>query len=84
MTSRCNNVHPDRDEKYRQYCDRIAELELKLKRANERADGLEDSLSSIFQRVRGQVTVWLDYPDDRRIYLVGVLEEPHQKNEPLI
>jgi hypothetical protein len=64
--------------------DRIAELELKLKRMEQRADEAEDQLSSIFERVRGQVTVWLDYPDDKRIYLVGALTEPDQKNEPLI
>lgn len=82
--SQCNIVHPDRDEKYRHYNERIAKLELDVKLANARADNYERELSSIFERVRQQVTVWLDYPDDKRIYLVGVLREPDQKNEPLI
>ncbi len=82
--SQCNIVHPDRDEKYRRYHDRIAQLELKLQRSDARADELEGQLKSIFERIRQQVTVWLDYPDDTRIYLVGVLVEPPQKNEPMI
>lgn len=82
--SQCNIVHPERDERYRNYQERIAELELKVKLANGRADAYERQLSSIFDRVRQQVTVWLDYPDDKRIYLVGVLKEPDQKDEPLV
>lgn len=80
----CNISHPDIDEKYRQYHDRIADLEGQLKRAVSRAEAVEDKLSSIFDRVREQVTVWLDYPDNKRIYLVGVLKEPEQKDTPLI
>jgi len=71
-------------QKYRHYNELIAKLELDVKLANDRADNYERELSSIFERVRQQVTVWLDYPDDKRIYLVGVLKEPDQKNEPLI
>ena len=82
--SRCNIVHPDRDERYRHYHEQIAQLELKVKLAEQRAASYEEQLSSIFDRVRKQVTVWLDYPDDKRIYLVGVLTEPAQKDEPLI
>lgn len=82
--SHCNIVHPDRDEKYRHYNERIAKLELEVKLATMRGDTYEQHLASIFERVRQQVTVWLDYPDDKRIYLVGALDEPVQKNEPLI
>lgn len=82
--SRCNIVHPDSEEKYRRYHDQIAELELKLKRMELRAETAEQQLASIFERVRGQVTVWLDYPDDKRIYLIGSLKEPDQKHTPLI
>ncbi|MFM1816764.1 MAG: hypothetical protein RLZ98_3459 [Pseudomonadota bacterium] len=82
--SQCNITHPDRDEKYRHYHERIAKLELEVKLATARGDQYERELTSIFERVRQQVTVWLDYPDDKRIYLVGVLREPDQKNEPLI
>jgi uncharacterized protein YfcZ (UPF0381/DUF406 family) len=77
-------VHPERDEKYRRFYDQIAELELRLQRMEQRARNAEDQLESIFKRVREQVTVWLDYPDDKRIYLVGVLKEPDQKKTPLI
>lgn len=82
--SHCNITHPDVDEKYRHFHDEIAALKLRLERSQMRCDSLEHSLSSIFDRVRKQVTVWLDYPDGKRIYLVGVLDEPKQKDEPLI
>lgn len=80
----CNISHPDINDKYRHYHDRIADLEGQLKRAVSRAEAAERDLSSIFDRVRNQVTVWLDYPDGKRIYVVGVLKEPEQKNTPLI
>lgn len=82
--SQCNITHPEREERYRHYHERIAKLELEVKLANARADSYEQQLSSIFDRVRKQVTVWLDYPDDQRIYLVGALKEPDQRNEPMI
>lgn len=82
--SRCNIVHPERDEKYRRYHDQIAEIELKLKRMEMRAVSAEEQLAAIFEHIRQQVTVWLDYPDNKRIYLVGSLDEPPMKNEPMI
>lgn len=82
--STCNIVHPERNEKYRQYIERIARLELDVKLATERGDRFERDLASIFERVRAQVAVWLDYPDDKRIFIVGVLAEPEEKREPLV
>lgn len=82
--SQCNIPHPERDEKYRHYNERIAKLELDVKLASDRGDAYERQLSSIFERVRQQVTVWLDYPDGKRIYIVGVLGEPEKIDAPLI